>query len=167
MNKNSYQQIHLFLTVLTFLVLFSSLYLQYFVGLHPCPLCIMQRLCVFLLFVLMGLSVGAVKKYNLIRSLQVLISSAGLFFSLRQLWLQSLPPGQIPACLPGLDILVKYYPLEKILNALLWGASDCAEVTWTMLGISIAGWSALFFLVMALTGVVLLFSPPRESNYWQ
>ena len=157
MKKLTYKKIQLLLVLVTFFVLFASLYFQYFLGLRPCPLCIMQRVFVFLLLGLLGLSLGTLRKAHFICLMQVVISGAGLFFSLRQLWLQSLPVGKAPACMPDLDVLIRYFPWQTVARALFWGAGDCAEVTWSMVGISMPGWAALYFLFMALTGVLLYF----------
>lgn len=155
MIKRTYRQIQGFLIFVTVFILFASLYFQYFLGLQPCPLCLMQRFCLFLLLGLMSLSLGTLRKAHVVSFIQVVISCAGLFFSLRQLWLQSLPAGKIPACMPGLDIMIRYFPWQTVAHALFWGAGDCAEKTWSMLGISMAGWSALYFFFMAVMGLFL------------
>ena len=155
MTKLTYKKIQFFLVLVTFLVLLTSLYFQYFLGLHPCPLCIMQRVCVFLLLGIMGLSLGTLRKAHVICLVQIVISCAGLVFALRQLWLQSLPAGQAPACMPGLDILIRYFPWQTVARSLLWGSGDCAEVTWSLWGISMPGWAAFYFLFMALMSLLL------------
>lgn len=163
MNKLSYKRIQLFLVLVTVFILFASFYFQYYLGLHPCPLCIMQRICVFILLGLLGLSLGTLKKAHLVCFLQIIISGAGLYFSIRQLWLQSLPQGQAPACMPSLDILIRYFPLKDVINALFWGASDCAEVSWSMFGISMPGWAALYFALMLIMSI-FLFIRTRSLN---
>jgi disulfide bond formation protein DsbB len=157
MTKLTYRKLQYFLALTTLFVLFASLYFQYILGLQPCPLCLMQRICVFLLMGLMGLSLGTLKKAHLVSLWQIIIASAGLYFSLRHLWLQSLPEGSAPACMPGLDVLIQYFPWQDVAKALFWGAGDCAESTWSMFGISMPGWSAFYFLLMALTGLFLYF----------
>jgi disulfide bond formation protein DsbB len=157
MNKLTYIKIQRFLVLVTFFVLFASFYFQYFLGLHPCPLCIMQRVCVFLLLGLLGLSLGTLRKAHWVCFTQLVISCAGLFFSLRQLWLQSVPAGKAPACMPGIDVLMRYFPWQTVVKALFLGASDCAEVTWSMGGIAMPGWAALYFFFMAITSLFLYF----------
>ena len=157
MTKLAYRKIQYVLFLITLFVLLASFYFQYIVGLQPCPLCLMQRVCVFLLVAVMGLSLGTVKKAHFVSLLQVFISCAGLFFSLRHLWLQSLPEGSAPACMPGLDVLIRYFPWQAVVHALFWGAGDCAEKVWSLYGISMPGWSALYFMLMALTGLLLFF----------
>ncbi len=155
MNKLIYKRIQLFLVLVTVFVLFASLYFQYYRGLHPCPLCIMQRLSVFILLGLLGLSLNTLRKAHFVCFLQIFVSCAGLYFAGRQLWLQSLPAGKAPACMPGLDVLIRYFPWTDVLRALFWGAGDCAEVVWSMLGVSMAGWSALYFLFMLVMSFYL------------
>ncbi|HRD69152.1 MAG TPA: disulfide bond formation protein B [Legionella sp.] len=155
MSKINFKKIQFFLVIITAFVLFASFYFQYVEGMQPCPLCLMQRLCVFLLLVLLGLSLGTMRKAHWVSLIQVVIASGGLFFSLRQLWLQSLPAESAPACMPGLDVLVRYFPWQTVAHALFWGAGDCAEKSWVFLGVPMAGWSALYFLVMLVMGVFL------------
>lgn len=164
MTKYSYQKILAGLSLLSMFVLLASLYFQYVKGLHPCPLCLMQRLCVFLLLITSCLSLVTFKKARVLSTLQIIGSFAGLFFSLRQLWLQSLPAGTAPACMPGLDVLVQYFPWHTVAQALLWGAGDCAEIDWAFAGIPMPGWSALYFLFMLLAGVFLYRNAPGTSN---
>ncbi len=52
MSKRTYRQIQGLLLLITVFVLFASFYFQYVLGLEPCPLCLMQRICVFLLMAL-------------------------------------------------------------------------------------------------------------------
>lgn len=163
MSKLNYLRIHSLLTLITVAVLLTSLYLQYVLKLQPCPLCLMQRFCVFLLLILLGLSFHTLKKAHLLSILQMIVSAAGLFFTLRQLWLQSLPPGEAPACMPGLDVLIQYFPWQTIVKALFWGAGDCAEVSWRFLGISLPGWSAMYFLFMFLISICLFFGTRSKT----
>lgn len=155
MKKMTYNRIQTFNAALTLFVLFASFYFQYVVGLNPCPLCMMQRICVFLLLGVMGISFQTLKRAHIISLLQFFISCAGLFFALRQLWLQSLPASQAPACMPGLDVLIRYFPWQTVVKTLFWGSGDCAEVSWRMFGISMPGWCAIYFLFMAIMGIFL------------
>lgn len=158
MTKYVYRKIQSYLALISLFVLLASIYLQYIVGLLPCPLCLMQRFCVFLLLIIMGLSLGTKKKAHLVSLMQIIVAVAGLYFSLRLMWLQSLPVGQAPACMPGLDVLIHYFPWQTVVKTLFWGTGDCAETPWNLFGISLAGWCTLYFSVMVLTGFLLYFS---------
>lgn len=155
MKQLTFKKVQTFNAIITLSVLFASFYFQYVVGLVPCPLCLMQRLCLFLLLAVMGFSFRTQKRAHRISMLQIIVASAGLFFALRQLWLQSLPATHVPACMPGLDILIRYFPWKTIAQSLLWGTGDCAEVSWRLWGISMAGWSAMYFVFMVLMGCFL------------
>lgn len=157
MTKPEYKRIQTFLALVSLFVLFASFYFQFVLGMTPCPLCLMQRLCVFLLLGVSSLSFYTLRKAHWNSIGQVIIASAGLYFALRQLWLQSLPSGTAPACMPGLDILIRYFPWQTVARALFLGSGECAESTWNLLGISMPGWSALYFLFMILTGIILGF----------
>lgn len=164
MTKLTYKRIQTFNAIITLLVLFTSFYFQYIVGLIPCPLCIMQRVCVFLLLAVMGFRFSTLKRAHRISFWQIIFAGAGLFFAARQLWLQSLPASQVPACMPGLDILIRYFPWKTVAQTLLWGTGDCAEVTWSLWGISMPGWCAMYFIFMIFMGC-FLFWHTRPSRF--
>jgi disulfide bond formation protein DsbB len=159
MNEKTYRLVQGLLLLLSILVLGAGFYLQYARGLQPCPLCLMQRFCIFLLtlFCLMGACLSMLKRGRMVAILQMLGALGGLFFAGRQLWLQSLPVGQAPACIPDLDVLIRYFPWKDVFHALVWGAGDCAEVTWKLLGLSMAAWGFLYFLMMLVAGAVVFF----------
>ena len=78
--------------------------------------------------------------------LGILFEVIGGSFSTRQLWLQRLPKDQVPACGPDIGYLLDNFPLMDALSVLLRGDGNCAEVTWTFLGVSIAGWTVVAFV---------------------
>lgn len=155
MTKIAYRNIQSLMLILSVGVFLGSLYLQFAIGLHPCPLCLMQRWTAFTLILLMGVRLGTQAKAHVVSFLKLIVSAAGLFFAIRQLYLQSLPPEQAPACLPGLDILVKYFPWQAIVKALIWGTGECAEAPWTIFGISLAGYGAIYFTIMVVLSLIL------------
>lgn len=152
MSKRVYRNIQSLLLFVTILVLATGLYFEYGKGLQPCPLCLMQRLCTFLFgtFCLMGLCLGTLHRARTVAVLQMLFTSFGLFFAGRQIWLQSLPVENTPACMPSLDMLVHYFSKTQVLTALLWGTGDCAEKAWSWLGLSMPVWSFIYFVIMFL-----------------
>lgn len=124
-------------------------YLQYVVGLEPCPLCMTQRVfivasgLVCLLGALFGAGAGMRRTAGV---LVPILCVAGSGFAGRHLWLQSLPADQVPACGPSIDYLLDNFPLSEALEILLRGNGNCAEVDWTLLGLSIPGWTLLAFI---------------------
>jgi disulfide bond formation protein DsbB len=143
----------MFLAVI--LLLGAAFYLEYVQGLEPCPLCITQRA--------MFLAVGLVSLFAFLHNparlgrriyglLVSLWAAGGLYFSARQLWLQSLPEDQVPACGPGITYMLDMFPFMDVLKTLLTGDGNCAEVDWTLLGLSIAGWAAVAFVGLIVFG---------------
>ncbi len=155
MTKLLYKKIYYCLIILSSFILLFSFYAQYGLGLLPCSLCITQRLCVFLILFLLLASLCWMKHARLFSLLQLVCAGSGLFFAVRQLWLHSLPQGSAPACMPGLDILIHYFPWQDVAHALFLGSADCGEITWQLLGLPMAGWSALYFLFMMSSSIYL------------
>ena len=145
-----------------------AFYMELVMGLEPCPLCWLQRFgfmgagLVSLLAVLHGPSSLGVRIYGL---LLTVTAGAGLGMAGRQLWLQSLPADQVPACGPSVDYMLDVLPFFEVLTTALKGTGDCAEVAWRFLGLSIPGWTAVFFSLLVVTGLMLLFrgSRPRDG----
>lgn len=135
-----------------------ALYAQYVLGLDPCPLCIFQRVALIglgLLFLIAAIhSAGSVvRKFYAI--LIALVALAGGGVAGRQLWLQALPPERVPACGPGLDFMLEAFPLGEVLTTVLSGSGECAEVDWTLFGLSMPGWVLIALTVLGTFGVVL------------
>ena len=123
-----------------------AFYMEYVMLLEPCPLCMMQRIWVGIAGIL---SLGAALHGKGVRFWSGLVASAaaiGSGFSLRQLWLQSLPPDEVPACGPGLSYMIEVFPLSEVIEAMVFGTGNCAEVSWTLVGISIPGWVFIAFV---------------------
>jgi len=140
-------------------------YLQYVEYLDPCPLCMVQRLS-YMLIAITALA-GAV--HNPHRTGVVVYSTildlAALFGAVvagRQVWLQHLPADKVPECGPGLDFMLESYPFLDVVKTLIKGTGDCAEVVWTMLGLSIPEWSLLVFIAILSANLWLLLGALRE-----
>ncbi len=133
-----------------------GLYLQYVGGLEPCPLCIFQR--VFFLAaggiaLLAGIHNPRRLGSLLYSTLIAIAAVVGGGIAARQIWLQHLPPDQVPECGPGLEFMLEAYPLADTIMKALKGTGDCAEVAWRFLGFSIAEWSIAFFIVITLVSL--------------
>ena len=149
--------------VLAFLVcgglIAYSLYLQYFGGLDPCPLCIFQRVCV----IGMGLVFLVAVFHNPGRTgaavyamLQFVIGGAGIALAARQVWLQSLPKDQVPACGMGLSYMMDTLPFTAVIKKVFQGSGECAEKGWEFLHLSIAGWTLVFFVAMTVAAFAVI-----------
>lgn len=145
----------------------TAFYMEHVMGLEPCPLCMMQRIAVasvglaaLLAFVVNAQAWG---RYVL-AGLVALFATAGMGLSGRQLWLQSLPADQVPACGPGLDYMLEVFPLLEVISIAIRGTGDCAEVQWTFLGLSIPGWTILAFAAMFMAALYTVFYRKSTSD---
>ena len=136
-----------------------ALWLQYGMGLEPCPLCVFQRIAVsaigitFLVaFVHNPRSFGAAIYAGI-----VLISAGfGAAFAGRQVWLQSLPKDQVPACGMGFSYMMETMPFFDVLKKVFAGSGECAEKGWEFLGLAIPGWTLVFFIAMTIAAFALI-----------
>lgn len=138
-----------------------ALYLEYFRGFEPCPMCVFQRVAmiaaglIFLAGALHGPKAGGRWAYG---GLAALAAGAGAGISGRHVWLQNLPPDQVPACGPTLDYLVDILPFTEVLMTVLRGDGNCAIIDASFLGISLPAWTLITFMgltVFALSCPIL------------
>ncbi len=137
-----------------------ALYFQHVMSLEPCPLCILQRIAVIALGViyLAGALHDPGRFGRRIYALLALLTAAiGGAIAGRHVWLENLPEDQIPACGPGLNYMLDNFPLAKALELVLRGSGECAEVTWTFLGLSIPAWTLVAFVGFAGLSLFLFF----------
>ena len=133
-----------------------ALLMVHVMGLAPCPLCMMQRLWVAMVGVIAYIGLLHNPRWGIYPLFGCVAAIIGGGFSIRQLWLQSLPADQVPACGPDLQYMLDVFPLSDVLIAMTSGTGDCAEVAWSFLGVSIPGWVLLGFAVLFATNVAQL-----------
>ncbi len=134
-------------------------YLQFAVGLEPCPLCILQRVMLLatgIAFLIAALHhparrVGA----GIYAGAIALCAFIGAAISARHTWIQHLPEDQRPACGPSLDFLLSTFGPVQSLGRILRGSGECGKVDWTLLSFSIPEWTLAAFLAFAVWAVVL------------
>lgn len=143
------------------LLIAAALYLQYSVGLEPCPLCILQRVAIIALgivFVVAAVHNPGLAGRRAYAALLFVIAAAGAAIAGRHVWLEYLPEDQVPACGPGLNYILENFPFTRALNIILRGSGECAEVTWRLLGLSIPTWTLGAFIAFMLLSLWLLIS---------
>lgn len=139
------------------LLLSAAYYLQFARGMEPCPLCIFQRLAVAALAVVFLIAaLHAPRRWgNGVYAGAVLAAAGvGLALAARHIYLQSLPPDQVPACGPGLDYMLNVFPLWDAVRMVLTGSGECAEVD-RVLGLSIPAWTLAAFVALGLLGLIV------------
>jgi len=139
-----------------------GMYLQHVVGLEPCPMCIVQRYAMTLIGVLalLGLVWRSVLGGRVLAVLAVLLAAGGAFVAARQTWLQWYPP-EVASCGRDFYGMIESFPLQRAIPLIFRGSGDCSKVDWTFLGGSIANWSFVAFVAMALWLLVMLFTKLR------
>ena len=70
--------------------------------------------------------------------------------STQHLWLQHLPKDQVPDCGPGLGYMLDAFPISKTLKMVFTGSGECAEINWTLLGLSMPGWTLISYVLLSL-----------------
>ncbi len=156
---------------LGFLACFSMLaigaYFQLIEELEPCPLCISQRIFIFTTGIIM-LAAAIHNPQQKGRKIYAISGGVAAFLgacvSMRHVWLQNLPPEDVPECSPGLDYIFQHFPLTETLKLMLNGTGECADVLWTFLGLSIPGWTLLAFLMLSVTSLLQYWNTPPLTS---
>lgn len=143
-----------------------ALLLQHVGGLEPCPLCIFQRIAV--LTALIVFAVGALhnpkRRGGAVYGLLALIGSlGGAAIAARHVWLQHLPPDQVPSCGPGLDYMLEVLPLWNVMSEVLSGSGECAEIHGMWLGLSLPTWTLFGFIALSLIPIGLIVRSLRTA----
>jgi disulfide bond formation protein DsbB len=134
-----------------------GLYLQHGLGLEPCPMCIVQRYALVLIAVCSALA-GLVAQ-RVVQQLGLaaacVLAGFGAFVAARQSWLQWFPPESY-SCGRDFYGMIETFPLKRAIPMIFRGSGDCTKIDWTLLGLSIANWSALAFLALLAFGLAVL-----------
>jgi len=104
------------------------------------------------------------QRFRLYGSLGAIASLGGIASAGRQVWLQHLPPEQVPACGPSLQYMLETFPLSDTLRTLVTGDGNCAEVLWQLFGFSMPEWSLACFLGLLAVCVWQMFRSPQLSG---
>ena len=139
-----------------------GLYLQHVVGLEPCPMCIVQRYALILVALAAGLGVWVrpIWAQRLGAALAALLAAGGAFVAARQSWLQWYPPESY-SCGRDFYGMIETFPLKRAIPMIFRGSGDCTKVDWTFLGLSIANWSFIAFVLIALVCAAILVGARR------
>jgi disulfide bond formation protein DsbB len=145
-----------------------ALYMEHVMLLSPCGLCITQRV----FFILCGLVCLTSAIHNPAphgQRIYAFIAASmcifGSYFAGRQIWLQHLPEDLVPACGPGFTYIRENFPLIDLLDFLLVGDGNCAEVQFRFFGIfSIAEMAMIAFIGLFSICLFTAFRQQPENN---
>jgi disulfide bond formation protein DsbB len=137
-------------------MMFARVFLQEYLDLEACPLCMTQRVFVIAwgVFALLALLHNPGGWGNRVyATLCAVAAIAGGAVAGRHVWLQHLPEDQVPACGPSLDYMLETLPFTETLSLVLMGDGNCAETMWTFMGLSIPEQTLVLFVFT--TGICL------------
>lgn len=146
----------------TGMLVFGVVYLQNYLGLVPCPMCIVQRYALIGVVVLSAIgAIGASALQTVLISWAVvLVAGFGAFVAARQSWLQWYPP-EVMSCGRDFYGMIENFPMQRFIPMIFKGSGDCTKVDWTFLGGTIANWSFVSF-----TCILLLMLAIRVRDGW-
>jgi disulfide bond formation protein DsbB len=145
---------------------FVVLYIQLVLGLEPCPMCVFQRVAMVataIVFVAGAIHAPRARGRWAYAALATLTAGAGAGIAARHVWLQGLPPDQVPACGPTLDYLMDVLPFSEVITTILRGDGNCAVIDWSFLGLSLPGWALVAFAGLVLIALAAPLVARKES----
>lgn len=132
-----------------------AFYAQYGLGFVPCHLCIFQRVTLaamgaaFLVAALVpdgrALRIGSAALIG-IAGLAT-IATAG-----RHVWVQMQPAGTVAPCGADLEFMLDIFPLTDVILKVFRAGGECANVDWTLLGLSMPAWVLGSAIVLTAAG---------------
>ncbi|MDU8502498.1 disulfide bond formation protein B [Pseudomonas syringae] len=144
----------------------AAFYLQQTFALDPCVLCRVQRVLIMVCGVLALCAAchapgpTGMRRYSLSF---LVIALTGLATAGVQVWLQTASAEQLIPFITRLEHILSLLSLDMCIDRLRSDAILCAEITWTLFGISLPEWSLLAFTGLALLPLYPLFS---EFGHW-
>ena len=134
-------------------------YFQEYLGLDPCPMCILQRFA----FIAIGLTALAAAIHNprgaalkVYGAVMVLFAVAGAGVAIRHSYLQHFPP-QTETCGTDLEFLLNTFSLTEAFPKIFAGTGSCSRVDWKFIGLSIPEWALVWFVTFAIAAAWLTF----------
>ena len=135
-----------------------ALWLQYGLGLEPCPLCVFQRIAVFatgIVFLLAAHPQSGPRRRDLLCDAHAYHRG----HRRRVRGVAGLDPGAAERLGGG----VRHEPqlhdgvdaVADVLTRVLRGSGECAEKGWVFLGLAIPAWTLVFFVAMIAAAIAL------------
>jgi disulfide bond formation protein DsbB len=148
------------------LVAYAYFWVQQRMLMMPCPLCVFQRIA-FGGIAVVGLlaalhNPGGATGRRAYGLLAFLAAAIGAGIAGRHLYIQSLPPSEVPSCNSlGLDYMLDVMPWFDVIRDVLRGSGECAKVDWTWLGLSMPGWTLVCYVLLGIGALLAGFRARR------
>jgi disulfide bond formation protein DsbB len=129
-----------------------ALYAEHVLLMEPCPLCVFQRMATIALGIVFFVAalhnpVGQFGRYAYTGAI-ALAAGAGIGVAGRHVWLQNLPPDEVPSCGPGFNYIMDSFPVADALRMIFTGSGECATIDWSFLGLSMPAWVLISLAVL-------------------
>jgi protein dithiol:quinone oxidoreductase len=161
--KATPRSIHLGMFLVCAGLIAFALYLQHSLGLEPCPMCILQRyafIVVGVIALVAALHGPALIGRRVYSGLILLFAATGAGVAIRHVYLEHNPP-KIFDCGADVGFMLESFPLTEALPMIFRGTGDCTKVLWRFLGLSIAEWSLICFVLLIVAALVALTNKKR------
>ncbi len=148
-------------------MLATGAFFQIIMDLQPCPLCISQRIAIFILgivFLVAAIHNPSENGRKIYAVLGAVAALVGASVSARHVWIQNLPKDEVPECGPGLSYIFENFPLIETVKLMLNGTGECAEVLWTFLGLSIPAWTFVAFIALAIMSLLQIWNQSSDFD---
>lgn len=135
-----------------------AVYLQYVELMEPCPMCWFQRVAVVALGLVLlagALTNPGPRGARVVAWFGLLTGGAGAALAVRHLWIQSLPPDQLPSCGMGIGYMLESLPFLDVFARALKGSVECNKID-LVLGLPIPAWMLIFFVIAVIVPFMLI-----------
>ncbi len=136
-------------------LVFAALLIEHTLpDMDPCPLCLMQRLWFLVAGLIAYAGLAHNPRWGIWPLLTIVAALVGGGFAIRQIWLQSLPPGAGGVeCMGSLNWVFEIGDFAKAFEAMLYGTRECMEEP-PFLGIPVPWWSLAGFIAVIASAVL-------------
>ena len=147
------------------LIASAIFYFQDYLGLDPCPMCILSRytfITIGVLALVAAIHAPGRTGLRVYSSLIALLAVAGIGVSLRHSYLQHFPP-KLESCGTDLEFLLTNLPLSQAFPKIFAGTGSCSAAHWKFVGLTIPEWAGLWFLFFAMLALWVAFFRDRRA----
>jgi len=163
MNK----KIFLLIMVLCSVSIGYALYAQHYLGMDPCPLCMVQRLIIMVMIVVATIAYLHRGSSTLVVRIYAAIIFAFALFGIEVAahheWLTTLPLDQQPlSCGMPLALLYQDLPFSTFVHKILAGDAECGTIIWRVMGLHPPVAVIILCSIIAVLALVILVSKPKS-----
>lgn len=136
------------LATCVFSLLFAYFFLERYLLLEPCPLCILDRIVVALmgLVFLCGLFTSRTRTRHVLSAVNGVILAFGFLFAGRHVYIQNRPVDLEAECLSEQPQIAG---MTELIKEAFDAQADCSLIGWELFGLSIPGMTLLLFCFLA------------------